>query len=48
MLTQLQIIAAKPNAKPYSLSDGQGLFPQDGIVHLAVLALFDVLRQAAD
>lgn len=48
MLTQLQIIAAKPNAKLYSLSDGQGLFPQDGIVHLAVLALFDVLRQAAD
>lgn len=25
MLTQLQITAAKPNTKPYSLSDGQGL-----------------------
>ena len=25
MLTQLQITAAKPKAKPYNLSDGQGL-----------------------
>ena len=25
MLTQLQITSAKPKAKPYNLSDGQGL-----------------------